>query len=272
MTTDDIGTHASPDLLARYAAGDDTIPPDALWAVEAHLETCGGCREQLVGAPAVTALVDRVRLDLDAGIARSPRRPARRRLAGRTIRWVIPTVLRYAAMTAAITAVAVGFDLVSRLLGGQVPSLVLLFAPVAPLLGVGAVWARGADPAYEIVAATPRAGLYLVLRRTLAVLLFVLPMLTVAGLAVGASPARWLLPALAFTVGAIALGEVIGVARAATGLALLWAAAVVTPSLLTAEPPVVLEPESRPGWVAVTAVVAAVLVIRRHAFNRLPIA
>jgi hypothetical protein len=75
---------------------------------------------------------------------------------------------------------------------------------------------------------------------------------------------------LAFTVSAIALGEVVGVSRAAAGLALLWSAAVVAPSIVTARLPIVLEPASLPGWVALTAVVAAVLVVRRNAFNRLP--
>ena len=104
------------------------------------------------------------------------------------------------------------------------PSLLLLLAPVAPLLGVAAAWARGTDPAYELVAATPRAGLYLVLRRTLAVLVVVIPALTVAGCrsarrrlagccrAWRSPPARWRSAAL------------IGVPRAAAVLAAGWVA------------------------------------------------
>ena len=122
----------------------------------------------------------------------------------------------------------------------------LLVAPVAPLLGVAAVWSAGLDPAHELVVASPRAGLYLVLRRTLAVLVVVIPALTVAGWLAGASPARWLLPCLAFTAGALALGELIGLRRAAAALALAWTAGVITPSVLTARTPVVLEPASLP--------------------------
>jgi hypothetical protein len=271
--------HASPALLDRYAGGDTAIAPDALWALEAHLETCAACRDRLSGAvtdraPDVVALVERVFDGLDAEIAVRPRMPARRllvwrRVARRTIRWVAPTLLRYIAMTVVMVLVAVGFDLVARATGRQ-PSLVLLVAPVAPLLGVAAVWARGTDPAHELVAATPRAGLYLVLRRTLAVLIVVIPVLAVAGLVVGASPVRWLVPCLAFTVSALALGEVIGVPRAAAGLALLWSAAVVAPSLVTARPPVVLEPVSLPGWAALTAAVAVVLVLRRRSYTGMP--
>jgi hypothetical protein len=271
--------HPSTGLVDRYAEGDTTIAPDALWALEAHLETCAACRDHLsntvtVHAPDVTALVDRVFVGLgpsldDTPVAR-PRRSARWRwLARRTIRWVAPTLLRYIAMTVVMVLVAVGFDLVARAAGRQ-PSLVLLVAPVAPLLGVAAVWARGADPAHELVAATPRAGLYLVLRRTLSVLIVVIPVLALAGSVVGASPVRWLVPCLAFTVSALALGEVIGVPRAAAGLALLWSAAVVAPSLATARLPVVLEPVSLPGWAALTAVVAVVLVLRRRSYTGMP--
>jgi hypothetical protein len=271
--------HPSAGLLDRYAGGDTAIAPDTLWALEAHLETCAGCRDRLSSAvagraPDVTALVDRVRAGLGAAVAVSPRMPARRPpawrwLTGRTIRWIVPTLLRYIAMTILMVLVAVGFDLVARAAGRQ-PSLVLLVAPVAPLLGVAAVWARGADPAHELVAATPRAGLYLVLRRTLVVLLVVVPVLAAAGLVVGASPVRWLVPCLAFTVSALALGEVIGVPRAAAALALLWSAAVVAPSLATARLPVVLEPVSLPGWAALTGAVAVVLVFRRRSYTGLP--
>jgi hypothetical protein len=147
---------------------------------------------------------------------------------------------------------------------------VLLLAPVAPLLGVAAAWSRGLDPAHELVTASPRAGLYLVLRRTLAVLVVVIPALAGAGWLVGTSPARWLLPCLAFTAGALALGEVVGLHRAASGLALAWTAVVVAPSLVTARTPVLLEPASLPAWAALTALVAVVAVLRRDAYTGLP--
>jgi hypothetical protein len=269
------GTHASMDLVERYATGEPGIAPDVLWALEAHLEGCAVCRARLAAAttaaPDVTALVDRVRVGLDDAVARGPR-PVRagRWLPRRTLRWVAPTLLRYLAMTLVLVLIAVLFDLLTRTRGAHLPSIVLLSAPVAPLLGVAAVWTSAADPAYELVAATPRAGLYLILRRTLAVLVMVLPVLVVAGWVVGASPARWLVPCLAFTVGALALGEVVGVPRAAGGLTLLWTAAVIAPSVATAHLPFVLRPASLPGWAGLTVAVAALIVVRRRAYTRLP--
>jgi hypothetical protein len=91
----------------------------------------------------------------------------------------------------------------------------------------------------------------------------------VAGALSGASPVRWLLPCLAFTTGALAAGELVGLYRAATGLALLWAVTVVGPSLVRARLPVLLEPAAWPGWSAALAVIVVVLVIRRRAYTGL---
>ena len=65
------------------------------------------------------------------------------------------------AMVVGVTLVALLLDL-SDTGSGEV-SLVLLLAPVLPVLGVAASWSRGLDPAYELTASVPRAGLYLVL-------------------------------------------------------------------------------------------------------------
>jgi len=273
MTTD---SHVPAELLDRYAAADAGLGADRAWAVEAHLESCAPCRHRLGEAvqrrgPQTAALVERVRTGLATELARSsPALAPRGRLRrARAARWATPTLLPWLGMTVLVVLTAVVFDLTAKAAGGRLPSLVLLLAPVAPLLGVAVAWTHGRDPAYELVTATPRAGLYLVFRRTAAVLAVVLPVLAAAGWVVGASPARWLLPSLAFTVGALALGSVIGLPRAAGGLALVWTAAVAAPSVLTARPPTVLEPVTGPGWAAATALVVVLLVARRGAYTRL---
>lgn len=68
---------------------------------------------------------------------------------------------------------------------------------------------------------------------------------------------------------ALALGESMGLHRAASWLALGWAALVVTPSLLASTLPVLLEPVSMPMWAGATAAVAIVLVVRRHTYTDL---
>jgi hypothetical protein len=116
--------------------------------------------------------------------------------------------------------------------------------------------AEAARPVAQVVELRPRAGLYLVLRRTLAVLVVVIPALTVAGWLAGASPARWLLPCLAFTAGALALGELVGLRWSAGALALAWTAGVITPSVLAGRTPVLLEPASLPYWAGLIAVIS----------------
>jgi len=264
--------HVPAAVLDRYATGGAGIGADALWAVEAHLEGCAPCRERLGEAvarrsPETMSLLSLVRANLATEVDRSPRMPARwypRRVA----RWAPPGLWPRLAMTMLVLAAALGLDLVDS--SGLMPSLVLLVAPVAPLLGVAAVWSARLDPVHELVVASPRAGLYMVLRRTLAVLVVVIPALTVAGLMAGASPARWLVPCLAFTAGALALGELIGLHWAAGALALAWTAGVITPSVLFARSSLLLEPASLPYWAGLIAVIAVALVLRRDAYTGIP--
>lgn len=263
--------HITAALLDRYAAGEADIGADALWALEAHLEACPACRERLGRtvarqSPDTLALLDRVRAGLAIEVARSPRMPARR-ARRRVSRWMPPGLWPRLAMTMLVLSTAVGLDLVGAT---RLPTpLVLLVAPVAPLLGVTAVWSAGLDPAHEFVVASPRAGLAMVLRRTLAVLVVVIPALSIAGWLGGASPARWLLPCLAFTSGALALGQLIGLRWAAGALGLAWTAGVITPSVLVTRPPLLLEPASLPYWAGLIVIIAIALVLRRDAYKGL---
>jgi hypothetical protein len=262
--------HVARIMLERYATGGAGLGEDAVWAVEAHLEACAPCRERLAEAvahnsPETTSLLMLVQANVATELARNPQMPARRHR--RVARWAPPGLWPRLGMTVGVIAAALGLDLAgtSRVL----PSLVLLVAPIAPLLGVAAVWSAGLDPTHELVVASPRAGLYMVLRRTLAVLALVIPALTVAGWVVGASPARWLLPCLAFTAGALALGEVIGLRSAAGALTLAWTVGVIAPSVRSTRTPLLLETASLPYWAGLIAVIAVALVLRRNAYTGL---
>ncbi|MEV6975046.1 zf-HC2 domain-containing protein [Kitasatospora sp. NPDC093806] len=267
--------HASTRLIDAYARGEEAIPADALWALEAHLETCAPCRGRLAGAvateaPGLAALVDTVRTGLEPRLDAAVRAPARRYRPGRAPAWLTPAMGPWLAMTAAVTLIALLLDAAgpTAVLGGTSP--VLLLAPVLPLGGVAAAWSRGLDPAHELTASTARSGLPLLLRRTTAVLAVVLPGLLLAGRLTGSvTAAEWLLPSLAFTSTTLALGSVIGVTRAAAALVATWAAVVAAPAWVTHRLPVVLEPDRLPLWGLLFALGAAAVFLRRNAYSTL---
>ncbi|GLY47375.1 zf-HC2 domain-containing protein [Lentzea sp. NBRC 102530] len=256
MTTN----HPSEPLLRRYARGDADLPADQLWAVEAHLETCAPCRGRLAPEPIAEAVWAELLPQLDS----TPQMPRSRRRYG----WVSPAAGPWLAAILLVTAAAVVLDRIGFAVGDRV-SVVLLVAPVLPVLGVAASWSRALDPAYELTAATPRAGLPLVFRRTAAVLGVLVPGLTIAGLVTDVGFARWLLPCLAFTLGTLALGTLVGVTRAAVALIAAWAVVIVAPTIAFTRTSTAFDAEAAPVWAGVLAVSVVVIVLRRMTFTRL---
>jgi hypothetical protein len=262
--------HASKRIIEGYVRGGADLSADEVWAVEAHLELCRVCRDRLsaavgAGAPDVARLVDTVWSGLEPRLAVTATMPRRRRWSARLSRWMTPTMVPW---------LAVGVTLLTLLLdlaytgSGQV-SLVLLLAPVLPVLGVAASWSRGLDPAYELTASVPRSGLHLVLRRTVSVLGVVVPALLVGGWATGVMVAQWLLPCLAFTSTTLALGGVVGVTRAAFVLAAVWAGVVVAPTLATSRTTFALQMGGLPVWGLILALGIGVVIARRGAYTLL---
>jgi hypothetical protein len=266
-------THASDELIAGYVAG-DALPGDQLWGLEAHLETCRVCRARLAEVAPVQPVVDvvwsrlGVEIELSGVPFHAPQPRPRPRYRRRWLdTWVTPAMVPWLAMIGLVTLFAVVFDQVWHAVLDVTG--VQLFAPVLPVFGVAASWARGLDPAYEVVVATPRAGLYLVTRRTVAVLAVVLPVLGVAGWLTGTAPALWLLPSLAFTTGTLALGGLIGVSRAAYALLGVWAGVIVLPSFAAQGQTFALSTGALPVWAGIFALTTVVVVLRRAAFTRL---
>lgn len=267
--------HVPDALLDRFAALDDpSLSPPEVWSIEAHLERCPECRATLTQtmaarSPEILTLVDAAQAGLAvrmAALPASPPRPRRRvthRLTGGLL------ISRLMACVAVLLAATL-LDVAAGVGGADAPSWVLLAAPVLPLAGVAASWTRALDPAHQLVAGTPAAGLPLLLWRTLVVLLVVVPASLLAGLATGAGDqAAWLLPCLALTAAALALGSVTDMVRATSALGGAWALGVVLPALALRETPAVLEPAWLPAWAALTVLAAGVITLRRHAYRRL---
>ncbi|MGC5054516.1 hypothetical protein ACLQ2S_24035 [Micromonospora sp. DT48] len=264
MTTD----HPTLSQLERYAAAGPGLDEPTVWAIEVHLEDCADCRARLAGSTTgdSRALVERVAVSLDREIAARPVPGGRSRSWSRLRhRWFVGTLAPWLAMTAAVLACAA---VLTNLWTG-LPSLVLLIAPLAPLPGVAVAWHRRADPAWELIAATPAAGMTTLLRRTAAVLAFVIPVLAIVGAGTGVSLALVLLPCLAFTVGTLVLGTLIGVRRAAAVLIAVWMLVVVAPSIAVARVPMLLEADGAGGWALATVVLSVVALLRMDGFRRL---
>ncbi|MGW2086074.1 zf-HC2 domain-containing protein [Streptomyces sp. NPDC001880] len=297
--------HLSEELAGRYAAG--SVPETDAWSVEKHVEVCGGCAARLSAAvrarPEAKAALDAVRAQVLSAVAaqgapaRRPARSARRRFPGTATRspgaatrtgrllWAAGPALRapwlLALVLVAVGALALAYGAGA---GDAVRPLLLVVAPVLPLAGVALSYGRHADPMHEITAATPSGGLQLLLTRTAAVLAVSIPALTLAGAALPPSAgwpgaAAWLLPGLAMTLAALALGSYVGCRTGATSIAVTWAAAVVLPAFATSRPVTAgaaaeaaryfAGPSAQAGWAAGALVCAALLAVRRRSFDHL---
>lgn len=169
-------------------------------------------------------------------------------------------------------------------LGGAVRPLLLVVAPVLPLAGVFVSYGRHADPLHEIAAATPSGGLRLLLTRTAAVLGASIPALTLVGAALpeaagGPGAVAWLLPGLALTLAALALGSYVGCRAGAATVAACWAFAVALPTVYASPQgastpaaeaaPYFTGPGVQGGWAAGAVACAALLAVRRRSFDHL---
>jgi predicted anti-sigma-YlaC factor YlaD len=269
--TDDQQVHLPRELVARYVGGDVAISAESEWSLEVHLENCSACRALLSATVAERA--PQVRVLVDAGLrtllpALADSRPAkRRRVRAWLVTWTAPATVPWLVGALLIAVVA-------AVLGRLVPAprdtgLLLLLSPVIPVFGVAAAWSKGLDPMYELVTATARAGLVLLLRRTVAVLVVVLPVLAAASVLVGVSPLLWLLPCLACVLTSLALGSLIGVERAALVVGGAWLAAFAPTMVVIARPPGELGSWTVPVWVGLAALAGGLLLLRGRTFTQL---
>ncbi|MFD7686249.1 zf-HC2 domain-containing protein [Streptomyces sp. NPDC059781] len=201
----------------------------------------------------------------------------------RTVRvlWALGPAVR-GAWLPAVLLVAVGAVALAHGAGfAHARPWLLALAPVVPVAGVALSYGPHADPMHEITAATPSAGLRLVLMRTAAVLAVSLPLLTLAGALLPSTDApnaaAWLLPGLALTLASLALAGYVGLraATAATGGG--WLCAVLGPVLATPGGPTdelglrlssyLGGAPAQGGWAAAALLSAALLAARRPAFH-----
>ena len=232
MTTRTDQWHADPALLSRYLAG--TLDAVTGASVEQHVNRCQTCRNT-VASLLESRLVERTWAGIREAVERPPL-PSVLRLA-RRCGLPEPTAVLLAGAASLRGAWLVGAflslsfaTLAAYASGGKALAPFLLVAPLAPVLGVAAAYGPRQDPLEALVATAPYGRTKLILLRTTAVLVSVLPVTALLGLAIPGPPwlaAAWLGPALALVPVLLALAGFVGPRSAAIVVSLGWSSVVL---------------------------------------------
>ena len=219
--------HVDAALLERYAS--DRLSAAGMASVEMHVTSCEQCRSQ-VAARGDGPAQARVKLSLDEHLDTPPAgwleralrlgglRDSDARIIGATLAlhgsWLVASVLTLAFVVLATTT------------GPERAGLAafLVAAPLVPLAGVALAYGPRVDPTFEIATAATLPGARIVALRTVAVTAPAIPAISVLSLFLPVGPLAfaWVLPALGLAAATLALGTLMPLARAATGLAALW--------------------------------------------------
>lgn len=265
--------HVDEPILDLYASG--TLGGPDGYSVEAHLVTCPRCRGEL------TTRVDESRLDrIWVGVRDridAPRAGIVERLLVRAgvpahvVRLLMATPSLRPSWVVSVTVSLVFAVLADRLVGaGALPFLIL--APLVPVVGIAAAFARPIDPVWEIGAATPLGGFRLTMIRAAAVLAVSAALAGLASLGLpepGWTLVAWLLPSLGLTGLTLALSTTsAGMPSVAGAVAATWAVGVVLVEWLANRRLAAFDARGQ-GLLALIAVASIVVVVaRRDAFER----
>ncbi|GIF00543.1 hypothetical protein [Paractinoplanes rishiriensis] len=263
--------HLPDDQLRQYAGL--ALSPPGLWSVETHLAGCAACRGRLdavAGSTIARAGWFRMETELDAPVPG----PVERLL----VRLGVPdhTARLLAAVPAlrlswlAAVALTLGLTAVVAWLSG--PMVLLVIAPLLPLLGVSVSFGPRVDPTYEIALVAPMHTGHLLMIRCAAVLCTTTVLSGMASLALpkyGLIVLGWFLPALTLTLVSLVLTPRLGPVAAAGTVGTVWLLLVAV-TLLAGVGDVAFAVAAQFS-LALAGVPAAVAIIRlRATFERMP--
>ena len=161
--------------------------------------------------------------------------------------------------------------LADRVVGtGALPFLII--APLVPVIGVAAAFARPVDPLWEIGAATPVGGFRLTMIRAAAVLGVSVALAALAALGLpeaGWTAVAWLLPSLGLTALTLALSTTSARSSTVAGaVAASWSVGVVLAGQLAEERLAAFDARGQLLLAAIAIASIVVVVARRDAFER----
>lgn len=269
MTTGTNSWHADRGLLTAYVDG--ALDAVTAASVEQHVDRCPTCRT------AVRPLLDPHLMERSwAGIrdvVQRPTMPLPLRFAQR-LGLSEPTAVLLSAAASLRGAWLVGAflslsfaTLAAYLSDGSLLAPFLLVAPLVPVLGVAVAYGPRQDPLEALVATAPYGRTRLILLRTVAVLLSVLPVTALLGLAVPGPAwlaAAWLGPALALVPVLLALAGFVDPRLAATIVTFCWSGVVLV-SIRGVDPTWPVEAARQGVYLSLGLVACAVIAVRARA-------
>jgi hypothetical protein len=271
MTTRTDQWHGDPALLSRYLAG--TLDAVTGASLEQHVNRCQTCRNT-VASLLEPRLVQRTWAGIRETVERPPL-PFVLRLARRcglpeptAVLLAGAASLRGAWLVAAFLSLSFA-TLAAYASGATALAPFLLVAPLAPVLGVAAAYGPRQDPLEALVATAPYGRTKLILLRTIAVLVSVLPVTALLGLAIPGPPwlaAAWLGPALALVPVLLALAGFVGPRNAAIVVSLGWSSVVLASTRLGTTWPV--EAAQQGVYLILAMAACAVVAIRSGAHRQ----
>jgi hypothetical protein len=267
MTTGTQGWHADPALLSSYLTGALDAITGA--SVEQHVSRCESCRTA-VAQLLEPQLLDRTWKGIRDAVE-SPPLPYPLRLA-RRLGLSEPTAVLLASAASLRGAWLVGAfltlsfaTLAAYASGGTALAPFLLAAPLAPVLGVAAAYGQRQNPLEVLTVTAPYGRTRLILLRTLAVLVSVLPVTVLLGLAVPGPPwlaAAWLGPALALVPVLLALAAFVGPRFAAVLVSFVWCGVVLASALAPVAPTWPVEAAQQGVYLGLGVAACAVIAVR----------
>jgi hypothetical protein len=185
---------------------------------------------------------------------------------------VATPALRRAWFVATGVALLFGLGAADTTKPGASLLMLLALAPMVPVVGVTLAYGPGSDPAHEVTLATPMSGLRLVLLRSTAV---VACSIAAAGIAMLLLRDKtwmsiaWLVPSLALPAVCLALSTFMAPRRAAVLVGVLWLVPLSVINRNVTDELVVFRQWGQLALVVLGIGAAAMVVVRREAFDRL---
>ena len=150
--------------------------------------------------------------------------------------------------------------------------MLLALAPMVPVVGVTLAYGPGSDPAHEVTVATPISGLRLVLLRSAAVVACSIGAAGIATLLLRDKTwmsIAWLVPSLALPAVCLALSTYMPPRRAAVVVGVLWLVPLSVINRNVTDELVVFRQWGQLALSALAVGAAAIVSVRREAFDRL---